>query len=171
MPGWIQWGFWQWAQYYAAGSHKRTATDCQSTVKSARWETTSFSPPGKALGRNRWRERKRENEENKWNRIRGANSLTQRCWMQQSSGNHRSRLTLDDWRGSSVWNMNKTNAWTSSKVNTMQENMLQGFLLHAEKLYTLIFIHVELVRYCSSWDDRPLDVYIHARRYGSEHFE
>lgn len=74
MPGLIQRGFWQWAEHYAAGSHKRTATDCQSAVKSARWETTSSSPQGKALDRNRWGGRERENEKENWDGIRGTNS-------------------------------------------------------------------------------------------------
>lgn len=37
-----------------------TATYCQSAVKSARWETTSSSPQGKALDGNRCGEREKK---------------------------------------------------------------------------------------------------------------
>lgn len=50
---------------------KRTATDCQSAVKSARWETTSSSPQGKAVDGNRWRGRERIRNKS-WSRIRGT---------------------------------------------------------------------------------------------------
>lgn len=127
MPGLFQWGFSQWAEHYAAGSHKRTATDCQSAVKSARWETTSSSPQGKALDRNRWGEGERILKRSERELEELTPGLTQRCWMRQSSGNHGSRLARDDGRGSSIWDMNKTKqlkGWSSNKVNTMQENML-----------------------------------------------
>lgn len=42
-----------------AGSHKRAATNCQSAVKSARWEKTSSSPLGIVQERKQGRGKKR----------------------------------------------------------------------------------------------------------------
>lgn len=48
-----------WGVICSAGSHKRGATNCQSAVKSARWEKTSSSPLGIVQERNQGRGKKR----------------------------------------------------------------------------------------------------------------
>lgn len=128
MPGLIQWGLGQWAEHCAAGSHKRTATDCQSAVKSARWETTSPSPQGKAVDRNRWRERINRGE--KGGRRTEAElqeltpGLTQRCWMRckRQSQVWGKPAMMTDLVYYETWiKQNNVKRCTSSKVNT---NML-----------------------------------------------